>query len=126
MAGVNVEDLLARARYWGLRIATAESCTGGMVAAALTKYRTPALIAISSVVVLGALGYLMYGGVEENLVYFLTPNELVAKGEKAIDRPVRLGGQVVPGSVPLAGHAGMGSTRHARSLGVLRATTIST
>lgn len=36
MAGVNVEDLLQRARYWGLRIATAESCTGGMVAAALT------------------------------------------------------------------------------------------
>jgi nicotinamide-nucleotide amidase len=36
MAGVTVDDLLARARYWGLRIATAESCTGGMVAAALT------------------------------------------------------------------------------------------
>jgi nicotinamide-nucleotide amidase len=36
MAGVSVEDLLQRARYWGLRIATAESCTGGMVAAALT------------------------------------------------------------------------------------------
>jgi nicotinamide-nucleotide amidase len=33
---VKVEDLLAQARYWGLRIATAESCTGGMVAAALT------------------------------------------------------------------------------------------
>jgi nicotinamide-nucleotide amidase len=36
MAGVSVEDLLQRARYWGLRISTAESCTGGMVAAALT------------------------------------------------------------------------------------------
>lgn len=36
MAGVSVPDLLARARYRGLRIATAESCTGGMVAAALT------------------------------------------------------------------------------------------
>lgn len=33
---MKVEDLLARARYWGLRVATAESCTGGMVAAALT------------------------------------------------------------------------------------------
>ena len=29
-------DLLQSARYWGYRIATAESCTGGMVAAALT------------------------------------------------------------------------------------------
>jgi nicotinamide-nucleotide amidase len=36
MAGVDVPALLAEARYWGLRIATAESCTGGMVAAALT------------------------------------------------------------------------------------------
>jgi nicotinamide-nucleotide amidase len=36
MAGIIVADLLAQARYWGLRIATAESCTGGLVAAALT------------------------------------------------------------------------------------------
>ena len=36
MAGVSVPDLLTRARYWGLRIATAESCTGGMVAVELT------------------------------------------------------------------------------------------
>ncbi|WP_137112815.1 CinA family protein [Rhodobacter sp. SY28-1] len=33
---MDVAALLAEARYWGLRIATAESCTGGMVAAALT------------------------------------------------------------------------------------------
>lgn len=29
-------EVLRAARYWGIRIATAESCTGGMVAAALT------------------------------------------------------------------------------------------
>jgi len=34
---VKVEALLAEARYWGLTIATAESCTGGLVAAALTE-----------------------------------------------------------------------------------------
>lgn len=33
---LNVADLLQTARVWGWRIATAESCTGGMVAAALT------------------------------------------------------------------------------------------
>lgn len=33
---MTVPDLLQTARYWGYRIATAESCTGGMVAAALT------------------------------------------------------------------------------------------
>ena len=36
MAGVMVAGLLDKARSLGLRIATAESCTGGMVAAALT------------------------------------------------------------------------------------------
>jgi nicotinamide-nucleotide amidase len=33
---MTVKDLLQKARYWGITIATAESCTGGMVAAALT------------------------------------------------------------------------------------------
>ncbi len=33
---MNVQDLLAQARSLGLKIATAESCTGGMVAVALT------------------------------------------------------------------------------------------
>lgn len=37
MAGVTVQGLLDKARYWGLTIAMAESCTGGMVAAALTE-----------------------------------------------------------------------------------------
>ena len=33
---MTIEEILQAARYWGLRIATAESCTGGMVAVALT------------------------------------------------------------------------------------------
>jgi nicotinamide-nucleotide amidase len=36
MTGIDVAKLLAEARYWGVKVATAESCTGGMVAAALT------------------------------------------------------------------------------------------
>lgn len=48
---------------------------------------------------LAGFGYLAYGGIGENIVYFLTPGELVQKGDKAVERPVRLGGQVVPGSV---------------------------
>ena len=51
------------------------------------------------VVILSGFGYLVYGGIGENLVYFLTPQELIAKGTRAYDVPLRLGGQVVPGSV---------------------------
>ncbi len=51
------------------------------------------------VVVLGTFGWLLYGGIGNNLVYFLTPGELLAKGTAAMDVPVRLGGQIVPGSV---------------------------
>jgi nicotinamide-nucleotide amidase len=36
MAGVSVPELLAKARDGGLKITTAESCTGGLVSAALT------------------------------------------------------------------------------------------
>lgn len=50
-------------------------------------------------ILLGTFGYLLYGGLDRNIVYFLTTKELLAKGATAYDRPVRLGGQVVPGSV---------------------------
>jgi cytochrome c-type biogenesis protein CcmE len=51
------------------------------------------------VIILSGFGYLMYGGIGENLVYFVTPGELLARGPDAYDRPIRLGGQVVPGTV---------------------------
>lgn len=51
------------------------------------------------VLVLSGFGYLMYGGIGDNIVYFVTPGELLARGDDAYDRPVRLGGQVVPGTV---------------------------
>jgi cytochrome c-type biogenesis protein CcmE len=50
-------------------------------------------------VIVGAFAFLLYGGIEENLVYFLTPTELVARGSSAFDAPLRLGGDVEPGSV---------------------------
>jgi cytochrome c-type biogenesis protein CcmE len=49
--------------------------------------------------VLGAFGYLLAGGIGDNLVYFVTPEELVARGSGAYDSPVRLGGQVKEGTV---------------------------
>jgi cytochrome c-type biogenesis protein CcmE len=54
---------------------------------------------LATVIILSGFGYLMYGGIGENLVYFVTPGELLARGSDAYDKPVRLGGQVVPGTV---------------------------
>ncbi|HZO19892.1 MAG TPA: cytochrome c maturation protein CcmE [Gemmatimonadaceae bacterium] len=54
---------------------------------------------LAALAILGTFGFLIYGGIGENLVYFLTPQELFARGDKAYDVPLRLGGQVVPGSV---------------------------
>lgn len=59
--------------------------------------RTGRIAAVA--VIIGAFGYLLYGGIGSNLVYFLTPGELLAKGSAAVDVPVRLGGQIAPGSV---------------------------
>lgn len=53
----------------------------------------------ATVVVLSGFGYLAYGGIGDNLVYFLTPSELMARGTSAYDGAVRLGGEVKPGSV---------------------------
>jgi cytochrome c-type biogenesis protein CcmE len=53
----------------------------------------------ATVAIAATFGYLLLGGIGENLVYFLTPQELLAREEKGFDVPVRLGGQVAPGSV---------------------------
>jgi cytochrome c-type biogenesis protein CcmE len=64
-----------------------------------SKKRPSIGLILTLLVVLGGFGYLVYGGLDENLVYFLTPSELMAKGDSAIGKPVRLGGMVLPGSV---------------------------
>jgi cytochrome c-type biogenesis protein CcmE len=50
-------------------------------------------------VILGVFAWLTFGGLEKNVVFFLTPQELLAKGDAGVDVPVRLGGQVKPGSM---------------------------
>lgn len=60
--------------------------------------RKPLAIA-AVVVVVGVFAWLLYGGLDKNVVFFLTPQELLAKGVDGYDVPIRLGGQVKPGSV---------------------------
>ena len=61
------------------------------------KSKWGALAAVGVLVI--AFGWLIYGGLDSNVVYFLTPKELLAKGAQGYDKPMRLGGQVKPGSV---------------------------
>lgn len=48
--------------------------------------------------VAGAFAWLLYGNLDKNVVFFLTPQELLAKGTEGYDVPVRLGGMVKTGS----------------------------
>lgn len=78
MAGIGVEDILTAARFWGIRIATAESCTGGMVAAALTD------VAGSSAVF--DRGFVTYSNAAKVAMLGVAPETLAAHG--AVSEPV--------------------------------------
>lgn len=58
------------------------------------------LLAVSALLVAGAgLAYLAMGDLEENLVYYWSPGELLKQGERGHGPTVRLGGVVKPGSI---------------------------
>ena len=54
---------------------------------------------IGGVVILAALSYMIYGGMQEAIVYFVTPSELKAKERSSADKFLRMGGMVVKGSL---------------------------
>lgn len=56
-------------------------------------------VGIALAIAAGAIGWLAFGGIGENLVYYWTPTELRQAGDKALGTLVRLGGQVKPGSI---------------------------
>ncbi len=70
----------------------------------MKKGRLWALIGILAIV--GALLYLVAGGLSQNMVFFLTPSELQARATTVYDEPLRLGGQVKPNSVDWNADAG--------------------
>ena len=61
--------------------------------------RRRSALVVAVVIIIAAFGFLLYGGIDKNVVFFLTPQELLARGTAAYDVPVRLGGLVQPGSV---------------------------
>jgi cytochrome c-type biogenesis protein CcmE len=54
---------------------------------------------IGGLIILGALAYLIYGGMQEALVYFKMPSELRAEQGAMKGKFVRMGGMVVKGSL---------------------------
>lgn len=56
-------------------------------------------VVIGAVIILSGFTYLLSGQIGSNLVYFLTPTEVLAKGPGIYGKPIRLGGLVQPNSV---------------------------
>ncbi len=53
---------------------------------------------IAAAVVAGVLIYLIIGGIRGAVVFYITPEELLAQGPAAQGKALRIGGQVQPGS----------------------------
>lgn len=55
--------------------------------------------AVAACLLIGAVGYLMYSGVRQTAVYYLTISELLAKKESLANEGIRVAGRVEVGSV---------------------------
>ena len=65
----------------------------------LSPRRRPWGILVLVAVVLAVVAYLAFSGIGNALVYYVTPTELLARGDDAVGDAVRLGGQVKVGTV---------------------------
>ncbi|MFT3842790.1 MAG: cytochrome c maturation protein CcmE [Myxococcaceae bacterium] len=64
-----------------------------------TTNRNRVLALGAILVAMGALATIAYSNIGDNLVYYWTPTELLAAGEKAYGPTIRLGGLVAKGSL---------------------------
>jgi len=62
------------------------------------RRRFPWAVLLGVAIISAVIGYLAFSEVGKALVYYLTPTELLAKGDAAFGETVRLGGLVKPGS----------------------------
>lgn len=54
---------------------------------------------IGALIIAAALAYIIYGGMQQAIVYFVTPTELKAKESTSKDKFLRMGGMVLKGSL---------------------------
>lgn len=102
-------DVLARARFWGLTLATAESCTGGKVAAALTD--------VSGSSDVFDRGFVTYSNAAKMQMLGVRPETLAAHGavSEEVAREMAEGALARAGvglSVAITGIAGPGGSDH--------------
>ncbi|MFB1484784.1 cytochrome c maturation protein CcmE [Corallococcus sp. RDP092CA] len=66
----------------------------------MTPVNRNRLIALGALLFAGAgLGFIAFGNIGDNLVYYWSPSELLSNGDKAYTATIRLGGVVQPGSI---------------------------
>ena len=76
-----------------------------MTASAQMRRKTRRFMIIAFAVAVVAFVVIAWGGINKNLVYYWTPTDLVANGDKAYGATIRLGGMVSGGSIK--NHAGV-------------------
>lgn len=54
---------------------------------------------IGGIIILAALSYLIYGGMQQAMVYFVTPSELKGQERPSKEKSLKMGGMVVAGSL---------------------------
>jgi len=69
------------------------------VSATRNSKRMKAFAVVALAIAGGAFAFIALGGLGESLVYYWDASEMKAAGDKAIGATIRLGGQVVPGSI---------------------------
>jgi len=70
-----------------------------MTASDQMRRKTRRFMLIAFGVALVAFIVIAWGGINKNLVYYWTPTDLHAAGDKAYGATIRLGGMVTPGSI---------------------------
>jgi cytochrome c-type biogenesis protein CcmE len=54
---------------------------------------------VAGVLIFVVVGYLVYAGIRDTRMYYLSPSEIVEMGEEAYDTAMRVGGEVTDGSI---------------------------
>jgi cytochrome c-type biogenesis protein CcmE len=54
---------------------------------------------IASLLIVAAIGYMIYSATQSGSEYYLTAGEILAKGDEMVGQPVKMGGRVVDNSI---------------------------